>query len=248
MGGEFILPSLGRNPSLAYALQVAAMLRFVQIDSRHVSLTERGRQVIHAADDTEESQTVRSALMELPKVRVIVEVLKERLQGKDQQYFKLEYVANVLREVEPTLRVSDETMRVYALRFVSWLKAARIVARAGGKAYAFRTNGNSHTIPTVVEPQVIQVESPVEPIYRLSTIIAGLLSDPEHKVSEGEVMGILDEVAESGKIDHVLLEMLKRELKLAVETHDRKIIALAGRNLKDIRRRYIEIEREEVTQ
>ena len=97
----------------------------------------------------------------------------------------------------------------------------------------------------------IDVQRAVSPqsmaIYRLSTIVSDLLSDPNHKVSGEEVDKLFDELGEEGLVDEFYIKWLAREFRLAIDTHDRKIIALVGHSLKEVRKRFIEGLKEEKT-
>ena len=213
-----------------------------------ITLTNRGREMLLAYENSQED-----------KERRILRTMFEK-DGQLKLHWALicdKREAFTTADLMPIFRdmgyidLSEGSLLQYIRAFVGWAESAGLCTKAGVKGHTYTilermtiglsTKESKEEQPTIIASKKEESEPDTHlSLFKLNSYICDYLADQKHKGDLDLIKIELEKLRGDDLIDDLIINMLEREINMALETKSVIGFATVAQNLKSLRDRYVE--------
>jgi len=220
----------------------------LRLDSS-LRLTDKGRDMLLAYENDQkenEKNLLRTTFHQNQQLRLHWALVCD---GRDS--FKTSELTSIFREMGYD-ELADNSLGQYIRAFVDWAESAGMCGKGGLKGHTYTIVDRiiigmsekgeiGESLPTVAIQATTDPESAMHfNILSLNAHICDYLADPSHEGDLKVIKTVMEKLRGNGFIDGLIIDMLEREINIAMETKSKSNLAAVAQSLKDIREKYVE--------
>lgn len=227
---------------------VAETLGFLQTagDSTSIALTSKGREMLLAYENNQpdhEKRLLKSAFEQNRELRLHWAAVCDR-----KEIFTTAELMEVFRDLGYS-KVVDTSLRQYIRAFVDWAVVAGLCTKASFKGHSYRIldrmiigsptseGGNARVPRSAMDTVKPQTDDRLN-LFKLNSYVCDYLADESHQGDLNKIDAELEGLRGKGYVDDLVIDMLEREIKTALQTRSKVDFAMVAQSLRDIRKRY----------